>query len=370
MIRAGAVLTCLALLAGAPGAHAQSGGTPPGSGGQRAKTLRELAADRGLLVGSMLRAPHLDRSGEGEYARFAATQFSVVTAPCYFSWMRPRREVFNFAECDRIVAFADSNGITVRGHTLLWWNALPDWAARLPDAALWEVLRQHIDSTVGRYRGRIKVWDVANELVDPRRPLKNGQVRLRDSTLWIARLGASVIDSAFVWAHRADPAAKLYYNEYGIERGGERARAIVQLVTRLAESGIPIHGVGLQFHIRPTTRLRMAELGRDLGRIAALGLDIQITELDALIGHDRATRRDLDLQAVQYGQVFELCLTVPRCTAVVTWGFTDRRQARSTVTWADAPLLLDRDYRPKPALDSVRAILGRPVSGRGSERQQ
>lgn len=348
MIRSAGLLALLTLGAVAGRGSAQS-----------VPSLRELAAGRGILVGSMLRAPHLDRADDPEYAQFAGAQFSVITAPCYMSWLRPTRAEYKFAECDRLVAFAAEHSIEVRGHTLFWWNALPTWLPSLPDSALWDVLHQHVDSVVRRYRGKIKYWDVANELVDGRRPLSRGKAQFRQSTLWIARLGLGAIDSAFIWAHRADPDAKLFYNEAGIERGGGRAEAIVQMASYLVQRGLPINGVGLQFHLRQNTELQMDELRSALGRIAALGLDIQITELDVLIGHEGASPGELVAQAVQYKRVFELCLAVPRCTAVVTWGFSDQRQSRSSVTWTDEPLILDEAYRPKPALDSIRAVLGR-----------
>src|SRR6478736_3316109 len=279
--RIGGVLVGLLLLGVGPGCKAQS--TPAVTPAPRRavagadSSLRALASARGRLFGSVLERANLDRVGDSLYRVFAGSQFSVVTAPCKIGNIRPTPSEFRFGGCDRVVEFAREHHMVVRGHTLFYWKRnVPGWMEALPDTALWRVLRQYVDSTVRRYRGKVQYWDVANELVDPDDRPGRGGVPLQDTTFWLRRLGPSSIDSVFVWAHKADPSALLFYNERGIESGERWVEAIIEMVTSLKRRGIPIDGVGLQFHLWPATTFRKAQLLEALNQIASLGLEIHV----------------------------------------------------------------------------------------------
>jgi endo-1,4-beta-xylanase len=326
---------------------------------QSPASLRQAASTHNLLIGSMVRAPNLSRSDDSLHSGVIRREFSILTAPCYFWTVHPTRTTFDFRACDAIFAFGKANRIPVRGHTLIWWNAIPEWVSALETDALLEEARRYLTTVVERYRGSAVAWDVVNEAVKPGDPMVSGlQYRSRD--LWLTRLGPAIFDSAFFWARRADPDAKLFYNDHSIEESPQWGETIYRLVAGMKKRGVPIDGVGLQFHLRAGQRLDTARIRSDMDRIAALGLDIHITELDVLTGRSPATPQELRAQADTYRAVLRICLSVRRCTAVVFWGFTDRYQNRSTVTWADDPLILDRNYQPKPAYSALMEDLKLP----------
>ena len=124
-----------------------------------------------------------------------------------FEPLRMTREYFDFRNSDRIVNFAKANGMQVRGHTLVWHNALPRWLTegKFSQAELEAILREHILTVVGRYKGRVAAWDVVNEAVSD-----DGFPR---ATIWLRGIGSKYIDLAFQWAHEADPEAQLFYND-------------------------------------------------------------------------------------------------------------------------------------------------------------
>jgi len=324
--------------------------------GQEAGTLRELGLRRGLLIGTVVRGPHLSREEEPEYRDILASEFSLLTAPCYFRGVQPAPGHFDFKECDRIVEFANEHSLQVRGHTLVWGNALPGWLDTLSDVALWRALHHHVSTVVSRYRGRMLAWSVVNEAVNPDGGAHVG-IMYRDTSFWFRRLGPTVYDSAFWWARRADSTAALFYNDHSIERSRAWGIAIYDFVAGLKRRQVPITGVGLQFHLRINTVLDTVRIRADMERLAALDLNIHITELDVLIGHSPATADELMRQGRLYRTVLSLCLAVSRCTAFSVWGFTDRRQSRASVTWEDDPLIFDREYRRKPAYRALWAEL-------------
>lgn len=144
-----------------------------------------------------------------------------------------------------------------QGHTLCWHSQLPSWVtAGLNNGvangiytreSLMGILKNHITTIVSRYKGKVQQWDVVNE------PFNDGSGTLRTS-IWQQVIGNDYIDSAFVWAHRADPEAKLYLNEYGSEfTGNTKSNAIYNFLKGIKERGIPITGIGMQCHFTVNT---------------------------------------------------------------------------------------------------------------------
>ena len=194
--------------------------------------------------------------------------------------------VYDFAGADAIVAFAEQNRMRVKGHALVWHGALPDWVKALPPSELRAAVEDHIRTVVGRYRGRIAVWDVVNEAV------ADGGPGLRD-TVFLQKLGDSYLELAFRVAHEADPEALLTYNDYGAEGLGPKSDQVYALVRRLKERGVPIGGVGLQMHVAAQNRPPSADIAANLRRLAELGLVVNISEMDVRIkdvAGDKSTR--------------------------------------------------------------------------------
>ncbi|HUR94108.1 MAG TPA: endo-1,4-beta-xylanase [Gemmatimonadales bacterium] len=292
---------------------------------------------------------------DSAYATAVARHFSIVTTEnaLKFGPLRPSRDRYDFSEADAIVEFAGAHGLAVRGHTLVWKRQHPAW---LTEGAfgrdeLLAVLREHILRVVGRYRGRIRAWDVVNEaLADSLAP---GRTSLRP-TIWRRVIGPEYIELAFRFAHEADPDALLFYNETGAEGRGPRSDAAFALVQDLRRRGVPIHGIGMQMHTKLDQPPDTAALAWNMRRLAALGLRVHVTELEVTTANARGTPTErLARQAAIYRGVLAVCLAEPACTALVTWGVGDRYSWRAPET----PLLLDSLMRPKPAYTAMLDLL-------------
>lgn len=318
--------------------------------------LRSLAAGRGFVMGTSVdvNALRLD----AQFRQQLASQYNGVTSEwaMKFGPIHPQATVYNFAEADRLVTFAQSNNMTIHGHTLVWGEGLPNWIVlgKFTKAQLLQVLESHITAVVSRYRGKVASWDVVNEVVDDTVPLRN--------TLWLQVIGPEYIDSAFVWAHRADPGAKLYINENHAEGVNPKSTRILTLVQGLRGRGIPVDGVGFQAHFTlnppPPTA---ADIQANLARFATAGFDVRVSEMDVRVA-DNAPASALDQEAAIYRYVLQACLAQgARCTGFTSWGFTDK------YSWIPKfypgygrGLPFDAAYQPKPADDSLAGRLRQP----------
>ena len=316
-------------------------------------TLARLASARHFDLGAAVQGELL--LGDSAYASAVARDFTMVSTEnaLKFGPLRPSPERYDFTEADAIVRFAESHALRVRGHTLVWKRQLPAWltGGTYMRNELITILREHIQTVVGRYRGRVAAWDVVNEAL--RDSLGRDGDDLRP-TIWLKGIGPEYIDLAFHFAHEADPGALLFYNESRAEGMGARSDATYALGWRLRQRGVPVHGVGLQMHTSLKAPPDTAALGENMRRLAALGLQVHITEMDVRTDSVPGSRADiLAAQADVYRQVLATCLSVPACTALVTWGVGDR------YTWRfpDTPLLLDQEFQPKPAHAALLEVL-------------
>jgi len=333
------------------------------------QTLRETAERSGMLVGAAARPQQLS---EPQYATTLAREFNLVEPEDAMKWevVHPAPETFDFSQADRIVAFAISHQMKVRGHTLVWHQQNPRWLTEgqhTPEQ-LARILEQHIKTVVGHYRGKVFAWDVVNEAFDER---VAGKFR---STLWydqpgIRRSGngSSYIEDCFRWAHAADPDALLFYNDAEAEAMNHKSDAIYSMVRDFRRRGVPIHGVGFQMHIS-NLHPDIASISQNVGRFIALGVQVHITEMDVALPLDangNPRPADLQLEADVYRETATACLAHVGCTAIQTWGFTDKYSwigSHSKHTQG-AALLFDREYRPKPAYDALKQTLRGGRSG-------
>ncbi len=289
-----ALVVVAVLAAGCSGGSSgpRSAGRPGSSdpaGGGAATSLRTLAERRHVLLGTAVDDAAL--TGEPDYARVLGEQFDLVTPENASKWdaTEPSPGRFDFSGLDRLVAFAGAHHQQVKGGILVWYFQNPDWlehATFTRDQAI-EVLRRHIQAEVGHLKGKVVSWDVVNE------PLDDGGAALRQN-VWMRLIGPDYIPMAFRFAHQADPGAKLYLNDFDVQMPGPKTDRMVQMALDLKAQGVPIDGLGSQFHLFPGfTTIDEAAVARQMARVNAAGLDVAVSEWDlgaAAAGHPGRAR--------------------------------------------------------------------------------
>lgn len=314
--------------------------------------LRVAADKRNFYIGAAVAIGPL--RNEAAYQTTLGREFNIVVAENAFKLdsIHPAQTTYNFADTDALVAFAEARGMKIRGHTLVWHNQVPGWLANgnFTRDEIIGLLHDHIDTVMGRYRGRILAWDVVNEAIDD---VTGG---LRTTSFWYQKIGPDYLRLAFEFAHAADPEAKLYYNDYSAEDMGQKANGVYNLLRELKTAGVPIDGVGWQMHL--VNGFRITEAHRqNAERLAGLGLDLMITELDVRARLPLSTS-DLQTQAESYREVADFCLQQPNCRALLMWGFTDKYSwVPGFFSGMGDALIFDANYQPKPAYGSLQATL-------------
>lgn len=297
--------------------------------------------------------------------------------------LQPREGQFNFTDADRLMEIAKESGAKVVGHTLVWHGQTPGWFFEGKDGqpVTREValarMRTHIKTVVGRYKGRVREWDVVNEAIN------DGPGVLRNSP-WLKAIGDDYIAEAFRAAHEADPDALLIYNDYNIEQNYKRPKAL-ELLKKLVDQKVPIHGVGIQSHWRMPD-LPLAEAEQAIKEFSALGLKVMITELDLGVLPTRYQGADISRteamtpeqvavmnpyskglpnevaqkHAEKYREAFELFFRHRKVIDRVTlWGAHDGNSWLNGFPVrgrTDYPLLFDRELKAKPAFFAVQRV--------------
>ncbi len=297
---------------------------------------------------------------EGEQAELLITHFGSLTAENVMKPgpIHPQEGSYFWDDADKIVNFAQTNGLMVRGHTLCWHNQNPSWmfidseGKTVSKEVLLARLKEHITQVVTRYKGRVYAWDVVNEAID------DDSTKFMRETQWYQICGEEFIAKAFQWAHEADPDAQLFYNDYNTEIPSKRDK-IYRLLKPLIDAGVPIHGVGLQGHWNLTTPTEK-DLRDAIDKYSSLGVKLQITELDVSI----YSREETDStkygftpekeqkQMDHYNMIFRVFRDYKDVlTGVTFWNVSDKS------SWLDNrprgrknyPLLFDQNLEPKKA---------------------
>jgi len=323
-----------------------------------AQPLRQLTDQRGIRLGAAADPSHL---AEMPYADTLAREFSQLEPEnaMKFGPIHPGPTTYNFGPPDALVSFARGHNMSVRGHTLVWHNQVSSWVTNGNYSAtqLSGILHDHINTVVGHYAGEVYAWDVINEAFND-----NGTLR---STIWsdspgIGLAGTAYMEQALRWAHEADPQALLFYNDYSAEPVNSKSDAIYKMAQDFVSRGVPLHGIGMQMHFS-TNPGSLASIESNIKRITDLGLQVHFTELDIRLPVDssgKASTSDLAKQAQVYHDIFALCLKFPLCTAVQSWGFTDKYSwIPGAFPGSGAALEFDTAYQPKPAYTSIQTAL-------------
>lgn len=349
------------------------------TGRQDKPTLKDAFKDSFLVGVAINRKQSSEQDARG--VSIITSQFNSVTAENVLKWesVHPQLGKYDFEGPDRFVAFGEKYHMFIIGHTLVWHNQTPSWVFQddhggpVDRDTLLARMRDHIQTVVGRYKGRINGWDVVNEAL-------NEDGTLRQSN-WLKIIGEDYIAKAFEFARQADPKAQLYYNDYSLENEPKRKGAI-ELIKKLKAQGIPIAAVGLQGHDKldwPTVEQQDATIA-DFGK---LGIKVAITELDIDVLPPASQNRGADItlnvqlqaqlnpyskglpESVQqqltkrYAELFSVFQKHRAVVDRVTfWGVTDQDSwlnnwpVRGRTSY---PLLFDRNGQTKPAFDAVLA---------------
>lgn len=327
------------------------------------ETIRDLAKERHRFIGTILNSEWFNDAIEPEFEEIHKTQFNVVVAEneMKFDATEPRENEFNFTKGDKMVEYAQANGLRVRGHALAWHSQVPGWMNNYSGKKekLLSVLKNHIDSVVGHWKGKVAEWDVVNEAINDD---YNHDWRSTGS-VWYEGIGPEFLDSAFVWAHAADPDAELCYNDYAVEWGindGSKAGFVLEQVKRWKANGIPITCVGTQTHIEIAHETTPQNVRAFAKALAELDVTLNITELD--IGFPKGsagklTAADYEKQGHLYRQFMDVFLEEPNMGEFVIWGLTDAHSWLDEQQGKTEGLLYDKQYKPKPAYDSIMVSL-------------
>lgn len=325
--------------------------------------LKALAAQHNVELGNFAISNYLQ---DPRYSSILSSQYNLAlidnTPNWYFTdgGLRPTPTSYNFATMDTVVRYAEQHHMAMQAHHLVWGEEkwLPDWLKNgnyTPDQ-LMNLMQQHITSVVGRYKGHIQEWSVVNEAFT-----RNQHVYgLHD--WWADHTGSTAyIDQAFIWAHQADPSAKLILNDFDNEHFNPVSDAMYDYIRDAKARGIPIDGIGMQMHIDGTHPPDEVEVAQNMRRFAALGVGVYVTEFDvnmsAVAAPDAA--RD-NIEAGIYYSMARACIDSGACHSFSELGITDKE------TWynymgpstADArPLMFDQNYKPKPAYYAFRNAL-------------
>lgn len=349
----------------------------------RSKGLSDVYKDH-FLIGTALNANQI-LGNDPQAMTLAKKHFNSIVAENLFKWqfIHPKPDTFAFDLQDQFISFGEENDMFIVGHVLVWHSQTPFWVffdstrSLVSREVLLERMKNHIETVVGRYKGRVQGWDVVNEALEA-----DGSYR---QSLWYKIIGEDFIEKAFEYAHAADPDAELYYNDYDMWKTG-KATGVTRIVKNLQAKGIRIDGLGVQGHWG-TDYPVMAELDSNLQTFRDLGMKVMITELDlnilpvawdqfgADISKNFDLREELDpytealpdsmvmFETLRYTEFFNMFLKYDDIiTRVTFWGIQDGSSwlnnwpVRGRTAY---PLLFDRNYQPKPVVDALMQLVNK-----------
>ena len=344
-------------------------------------TLKD-AFQKKYLIGVAVNRSQIYQRSEPE-ATLIASQFNSLTPENDMKWMHihPKLNEYNFEHADKLVSLAEANNMFLVGHTLIWHSQLAPWVFKNEDGSaidsveLTKRMKDHIFTIMGRYKGKIKGWDVVNEALAEDGSLRQSQ--------FLKVGGPGFIAKAFQFAHEADPDAELYYNDYNNENPAKRDGNI-RIIKELQRKGIKIDGVGIQAHWGldyPT----LEEIETAIEMYGDLGVKVMFTELDISVLPSPFRMRTADVSvrfentpemnpypdglpdsvqvklADRYAEIFKLFNKhSDKISRVTFWGLHDGLSWKNNFPIrgrTDYTLLFDRNLNPKKAYHAVMATV-------------
>ncbi len=286
-----------------------------------------------------------------KYFNLAKKEFTSLTAEnaMKFAGLHTAVNTYNWNDADYFVNFAIINKKRVHGHTLIWHQSLPSWVTNfVGDSTAWEnLMKTHIQTVVAHFKGKVTSWDVVNEALEDDGGLRN--------SIWRQKLGDDYVARCFQYAYQTDPTALLFYNDYGHEYSAIKRTAIINMLSAFKSRGIPVHGIGLQFHTRYNQS--DANIAAAINAAAATGLKVHISELDVALNPENNLSLTLTpaLAEQQAGRYKFIVKTYNAISAnlkfgITTWNIGDADSwIPRQYNRPDWPLPFDANYLRKPA---------------------
>lgn len=336
----------------------------------REVTMKEHFKDM-FLIGAAIPVRHVNGHDHKADSIVSLHFNSIVAENCMKNALiQPIEGKFYWNDADKFVKYGEDRGMAIIGHALVWHSQLARWFAYDEDGnyvsadKLRERLRNHIYAVVGRYKGKVKGWDVVNEAIND-----NGTYR---KSPFYEILGEEFIPLAFQYAHEADPDAELYINDYSMFLP-EKRNAYVKLVNDLKKRGLRIDGIGMQSHIGMDYP-NLDEYEKSIVAFASTGCNVMITELDMSAlptvqwGANVSDNMELkekynpyvdglpEDEAKKWNDRMEKVFALYKkhsdvISRITWWGVDDGMSWKNNFPMhgrTDYPLLFDRSYKMKP----------------------
>jgi len=281
-------------------------------------------------------------------------QFSSKTVHAYMN-IEVSKGKYDFSEPDYWVKWAETHPVRLHGHCLVYQGAAPDWILNFKGSndEFEQIIKSHIQTVVGRYKGKIKSWDVVNELIND----KDGTMFMRVFRKMYASDAAYIefVKHCFQWAHEADPDALLFYNDYNFEIAPAKVEGVIRLVNEFKRTGTRIDGIGTQMHMNINTP--DAGIRSSLQRLASTGLLIHISELDIRLNPENLnisfTNQLLAAQSAKFqtvAQTYKQVVPRKQQYGITVWDLSDADSWIVTLLkQTDAPSMFSTSYNKKPA---------------------
>lgn len=315
------------------------------------KSIPEMAAKHNLDIGTAFASEIYSPEGQERLKEFS----SVIVCENSMKWanLRPNAKFWNWGDVDKALEFAENNKINLKWHTLFWHNQNSPFimGMKTKEQAA-ERMEEHITTIMERYKGRIKYYDVVNEMFE-----EDGSFR---KTLWYNLMGEDYIAHALKTARKADPQAKLYLNEYNNEsKGYAKADAMYNLVKKYVESGVPVDGVGMQLHLATDLPFDKEAIRENVRRYGELGIDISFSEIDVRIPDTKADDpAEIKKQEDIYLALLDIALTEKNVKSFIVWGLGDGQSwIPGTFPGYGHGCIYDSNMNKKPVYDAIKAYL-------------